>query len=1191
MKSPKDYKTTDRHYNLREHIYEKPDTYIGSDSTILREELVFDLKSETLVQKKVTFPEGIENMFMELLTNASDNVLRSQEEGIPLKNIEIILSPYYVEVMNNGGLTIKIEKIETDKGFNGYIPELRFGELLTTTNSDHKGVKVEAGRNGYGAKVCNVFSTKFEVEIGDHINNKKYHQIWTDQMTEKGEPKIKVYRRKTPFVRVRHYLDFERFGYSRYPLEALELFISRGIFVSFSCNCKVVVRLKDFKLEEYFNIDEMDEIVYKSYENDEKVWRFNELSLPNFCELINSDCEKLFYYKYKVPENKETYLVSYSSSKKIKRGNLKIELCILDTPDKGIFYSFANGIYTKNGGIHVDEALYSIPKEILNMINKETKRKFNMNAVKSNISIVISCHLDNPRYSNQYKHSLNYPRISINVDPTKIKKMKNWSFSKRIYDRIQISNIKELKKTDGKKKKHVNVLKLQDANYAGHRSKSKKCTLFLSEGDSPASFLQTLISNIEGGRDYNGFNPLKGKFINILKAPNKKILESKEIIELKQILGLVDGVDYSKPKNFATLRYGKVVIVADADVDGKHIVGLVLTFFFKKYISLLDVGYFHYMRTPIISTTKGTGNKKKKLKFYTIQDYTNWCEDNSNYKTWHAKYYKGLGTSTEEDVIEEAKDPKFVKLKIDDLTEYTINVAFGKSDKISDKNNRKKWLYEMIKFDEIVDTNEMNISFFINREIGEFSMYNNKRGIVFLMDGLKPSTRKCIWGGMKKWNPSIGKKFSEKDEFKVCRLANYIAEVTNYSHGETSLSGAIVKMTQTHVGSNNMNVFYPAGRFGTRQKNGDDASNPRYLFTYPEWWWSYIFRNEDKGLLKLIEEEGEECEPETFFPIIPICLINGTLGMGTGWRTIIPNHNPIDLCNWLIATIKNETPPEIKPWYKGFKGEIVIENDFDTTIHQNDHDLQICLENSVNSVSNGGQKVITKGVFEILNTKKVTEKNKSILRYDIRITELPIGKSILKYETELKKFMENNEILDFNNRCTDNEIEFTIEGFSLEPNFKTLKLTETITLNDIHAHVEKYHVPIKLNNVEHYMKIFYSLRLPIYEQRKQNIIQNNLVKLKNLEDKINFIEKVRKDEITLRDSITVNNEKMREMNLPLELLKSTSANMFSKEKIDKLQNQMRNARDEINQLRNIEPKSMWLTEIEEFLEEYQKRLE
>ena len=159
----------------------------------------------------------------------------------------------------------------------------------------------------------------------------------------------------------------------------------------------------------------------------------------------------------------------------------------------------------------------------------------------------------------------------VTMSESKIKKL-----TKQI-EKLEDKKLLATKKTDGKKVNKISLDNFIDANYAG-KKESTKCTLIIVEGKSASNYPNKLISNIENGRNYVGIYAVRSKPINALRH-DERVNKNKEFITLKQILGLretTDGAktDYTLPKNFSTLRYGKVLIMADSDADGYHIVGL-----------------------------------------------------------------------------------------------------------------------------------------------------------------------------------------------------------------------------------------------------------------------------------------------------------------------------------------------------------------------------------------------------------------------------------------------------------------------------------------------------------------------------------------------------------------------------------------------------------------------------------------
>ena len=125
-----------------------------------------------------------------------------------------------------------------------------------------------------------------------------------------------------------------------------------------------------------------------------------------------------------------------------------------------------------------------------------------------------------------------------------------------------------------------------------------------------------------------------------------------------------------------------------------------------------------------------------------------------------------------------------------------------------------------------------------------------------------------------------------------------------YHHGEQSLNQTIVSMAQDYVGSNNLNLLQPNGQFGTRLLGGKDSASPRYIYTCLAPITHTIMKNEDESLLQAQYEEGIRIEPVCFLPVVPRVLINGATGIGTGWSTTIPNHNPIEIVDRMIMKLK-----------------------------------------------------------------------------------------------------------------------------------------------------------------------------------------------------------------------------------------------------------------------------------------------
>ena len=211
------------------------------------------------------------------------------------------------------------------------------------------------------------------------------------------------------------------------------------------------------------------------------------------------------------------------------------------------------------------------------------------------------------------------------------------------------------------------------------------------------------------------------------------------------------------------------------------------------------------------------------------------------------------------------------------------------------------------------NTDSLTYTDFINKELIHFSNYDNVRSIPSLIDGLKPSHRKIFVCSFKR---------NLTKEIRVAQLAGYVSEHGAYHHGEASLHGAIIGMAQNFVGHNNINYLEPIGQFGSRLKGGKDSAQPRYIHTHLTKISNIIFNKLDNPILEHTEDDGIKVEPKYYLPIIPMILINGSEGIGTGWSTGIPKFNPIDVISNIKKLMNDQEPDDMIPWMKGFQGRV-----------------------------------------------------------------------------------------------------------------------------------------------------------------------------------------------------------------------------------------------------------------------------
>ena len=1179
----------------REHVLNIPDTYIGSATRKPRTEKIIFLNEQGAFSSKnltLDWPEGAERTYLEILYNAADNAKRSYERNIDPGFIDIKMNETTITITNSG-LVIPIGIMPGSD--NTYVPESIFGELLTSSNYDQGKEKSVSGRNGYGAKITNVFSKYFSVSIYNPEYKKSYFQYWQENMGIRTEPVIQDYTGNMPQVQVEFMLDFPRFGYAgpdaRYPQEVFYLYMTLAANISFTC--KIPVVFNDIKLD-FSNICDYAKVMYNIDNNDDFIIHY---------EWPAEVLEKNLVKKHK------------NGSQHADKVLPTVELCLLNTPNEGDNISFANNIYTRDGGVHVNEAIHKISDELIKSINEKSEKKINITSVKKHVTLILSCHLINTTWNAQSKTKLEKPIPKITFDPKEIKKFTTWGLVDKIYDEI------DEKRAKGKKLKQDK--KLKDANFVKNNSgKNFECTLFITEGDSAKSYIEYGIGEIPGGWDTTGILPLRGVILNVSNASRRRYDASQVIGILKNALGLQDGINYSQKENFVKLRYGRVVVLTDADDDGKHILGLVLLFFHKYFKELINIGYVCHLRTPIIRV----GDKD----FISKKQYDDWLAANPNSKI-SPKYCKGLGSSKEKEIIRDCKNAKYVTFYEDEQADKYFDIVFNKE--FADQ--RKVWLATFSKYLGIEEIQTLPVSSFLYYEVIDHSLTNLRRAIPGF-DGLKVSQRKIIWGSMLKW----GKKAS-KEYIKTAQLAANIAENTGYHHGEGSLSTALSYMTMDFCGANNMPYFQGDGNFGTRAQNGKNFSSPRYTTLRPNWWWPLIYKEEDNDILNILQDEGQDIEPSCLLPIIPMGLINGCNGIATGYSTFIPNYKPSDICYWFYRKLRMKIERDLQleeikltPWYRYYSGVLVVKegknvvsvgynrnlaipDELYKEIYSSENvmkELQNVEENVENvdldnsDLDRGETEEVNNIILENKDDEINTDKSKLSLKTfgsftqlpdnRIIITELPVGRSKEDYEDYLKELRETNIIKQESDKSTNaGQICFEIMGFEGKPDHKKLKLIRTFGISNITFLTEDNH-PKVYRNVYDYLEDFYNWRIGYYQIRKNNIIKKLTDKINLFNEKIRFIRAVidgtikgyiqGETIIVMRQSKNVIYQQMDYMKLSHDLLVKTNLSHCTEEEIEKLMKEISELENERNILNQKTSEMIWLEDILYFNDEYKK---
>ena len=791
-----------------EHILLRPDTYIGSTES--NHEIMNIFEDKKIIKKLIIYCPGLYKIFDEVLVNARDAGITDK------KTYEIrvmIYKDHFIIINKTKGAAIPIKLHKEEKM---YVPELIFGHLLTGSNFDDNEKRTTGGRNGFGAKLANIFSNKFIVECCD--KKKTFKQEFRRNMSWKKAPIIEDNKSLDGYVSITVYPDFEKFKLKEINEDMIKLFIKRVYDVAGTME----------KINIYINDELIEQNTFKKYIG------------------LYYDDENLVYEKI----------------------NEEWQIGIKYIPDNNFQqYSFVNGINTFNGGTHVKYITDPIIDRIITSIKKKKKDlKIKPSIIKENLVIFVNSVIENPQFSSQTKEELKSKSNTFGsegiVSDKTIKKLISFGIIDQILAFIRAkeeSSLINLNK--GKKQSKIIIPKLEDANFAGTKH-SDKCILILTEGDSAKALAMSGRSSIENGNDIIGIFPLKGKLLNVREASTNQLKNNDEINNVCKIVGLKYGKVY---ENINDLRYGKIILFTDQDSDGFHIKGLLINFIHYFWPSLLKNNNFIYsLATPIVKATKGKTVKE----FYNIPDYEKWKKRKYT-KSWNIKYYKGLGTSTSKDAKEYFKDfnNKIILYYISDevndvglnIDEDSILLAFQKIR----SDDRKSWLSNILNTCILdIKIKKVRTYDFVHKELILFSNDDNSRSLPSICDGLKTSQRKIIYGVIKR------KLFSKNNELKVSQLAGYVSDITSYHHGEASLLSTIVKMAQNYVGSNNINLLYPNGSFGTRLMGGTDNASARYLYTFASPILRKIFREEDDPILNYLNDDGDSIEPDTYHPTL-----------------------------------------------------------------------------------------------------------------------------------------------------------------------------------------------------------------------------------------------------------------------------------------------------------------------------------
>ena len=571
-----------------------------------------------------TSERGLHHLVWEVVDNSVDEALAGFCTHIEVN----ILPNNVIEVIDNGrGIPIDIHPKYGKSALEIVLTVLHAGGKFENNN-----YKVSGGLHGVGISVVNALSEWTEVEV------RKNGKIWY-QKYDRGIPEAPVKEigeSDDHGTTVRFKPDFEIFETLVFDYNTLKNRLKELAYL----NKGLVITITDSRKEPF----------------KKEVFEF-EGGISDFLKEITKDTEKLI----KDP----IHMVG-------EVDNIAVEVAFTYTVNQNeVIYSFVNNINTHEGGTHVQGFRTALTRTINDVgksqgILKEKDKNLQGNDIREGIIAIVSVKVAQPQFEGQTKTKLGNSEVSgivstIVGNSLKIVLEDNPNDTKVIIDKIL--NSKKAREAAQRARELVlrkSVLEVGSlpGKLADCSSKDPaECEIYIVEGDSAGG-------SAKQGRDrsHQAILPLRGKILNVEKAGLHKALENNEVRSMITAFGTSIGDSF----NIEKLRYGKIIIMTDADVDGAHIRTLLLTFLYRYLVELIYNGHVYIAQPPLYKITTG-----KQIRYaYSdkeLKEITSVFEEED--KRYTLQRYKGLGEMNPEQLWETTMDPKsrtLLQVTIDD---------------------------------------------------------------------------------------------------------------------------------------------------------------------------------------------------------------------------------------------------------------------------------------------------------------------------------------------------------------------------------------------------------------------------------------------------------------------------------------------------------------------------------------------
>ncbi len=598
--------------------------------------------------------EGLHHLVKELVDNSIDEALAGYCDKVTIT----IHKDNSVTVTDNGrGIPVDIHSQGKSAA------EIIFTVLHAGGKFEKGAYKVSGGLHGVGSSVVNALSSKMHIEV--FKNGKEYHLDFENQKAVNG--------------------GLREIGPTNQKGTTVKFWPDEKIFPSIVFDYKIMKK----RYREFAFLNPQVTIVFTDERNNiEEVFHY-EGGLKEFVKYISQG-------------NKQTIADIIGISGEREDVEVDIALTYTDSYTETL-EGFVNNIATPGGGTHISGFKLGITKAMKDYIannGKPADKKLNLGGddIREGITAIVSVRVPEPQFEGQTKDKLGNPEVQNIVSTVFYEKFYSYldenpkSAQSIIEKAAQAQKAREAAKKARDLVRRKNVLEFSSlpGKLADCSSKDPSLSeLFIVEGDSAGG------SAKQGRlRETQAILPLKGKIINVEKARLVKILENDEIKTLITALGTGFGDNFDPEK----LRYHKIIIMCDADVDGAHIATLLLTLFYRHFKDLIVKGYIYIAMPPLYKIKLG----KKEVWLHTDNELDAYKKENPDQK-FEVQRYKGLGEMNPEQLWETTLDPEnryLKKVTIDEAVEADMAFSMLMGDKVEP---RKNFIVENAQFVKDID--------------------------------------------------------------------------------------------------------------------------------------------------------------------------------------------------------------------------------------------------------------------------------------------------------------------------------------------------------------------------------------------------------------------------------------------------------------------------------------------------------